>query len=223
MCFSAEASFIGGAVLTTIGILSVRKNNEPSQRLLATMPLVFGLQQISEGFVWIALKSTGHDLLLKVAAYVFLTAALLIWPTFVPLSIRLMEFDPLRRKILNVLTAIGLLTSLSYLAGMLSYAMTVQISSLHISYGAVDAPQLWIKVAYFAYLAATLLPFFVTSKRRVYLLGAVIVVAYAVAAYFYSEYLLSVWCFFAAVTSVVVWWIVGEVHIKSKQPVRANP
>ena len=215
MCFSAEASFIGGAALTTIGILSVRKNAEPSQRLLAAMPLVFGLQQISEGFVWTELQAHGPELRLKIAAYFFLIAALIIWPTFVPLSVRLMEKDPLRRKMLNLLTGLGIMTSLAYMAGMFIYEMTARISSLHINYSA-DAPQSYLKTAYFAYLAVTLLPFLVTSKRRVYLLGAVIVVSYAIATYFYSEYLLSVWCFFAAVTSVVVWWIVGE-HRQARQ------
>ena len=209
MCFSAEASFIGGAVLTTIGVLSVRKNREPSQRLIATMPLIFGLQQISEGFVWTALRSPGNELQLKIAAYVFLTAALLIWPTFVPMSVRLLESDPLRRKLLNVLTGLGILLSLAYLSGMLLFEMTAQISSLHISYSA-NAPQPYLRMAYLAYLAVTLLPFFITSARRIYLLGAVVVVSYAIAAYFYAEILLSVWCFFAAVTSIVVWWIVGE-------------
>lgn len=216
MCFSAEASFVGGAVLTAIGIMTVRKNCEPAQRLFSTMPLVFGLQQISEGFVWIALKTPGQDLYLKIAAYVFLTAALLIWPTFVPLSVRLMETDPLRRRMLNALTGLGLLTSLSYLTGMILFDMTVRISSLHVSYSA-DAPQTLLRIAYLSYLAVTLLPFFISSVRRVYLLGAVVIISYAVAAYFYSEYLLSVWCFFAAVASVVVWWIVGACNPATQQ------
>lgn len=221
MCFSAEASFIGGSALTAIGILSVRKNREPDQRLFAAMPLVFGVQQIAEGFVWTALKSEQKDLMLKLSAYAFLVVALLIWPSFVPLSVRLMETDRRRKTFLNILTALGVVTSLSYLAGFLIYEVTVRIDYMHIDYG-VNAPQQFLKIAYLAYLAVTLLPFLITSKRKVWLLGAVIVVSYAVAAYFYSEYLLSVWCFFAAVTSAVVWWIVGEVRVTSKQQVQAS-
>jgi len=220
MCFSAEASFIGGSVLTTIGILAIRKNREPSQRLFATMPLVFGLQQLAEGFVWIALES-GQHLLLKSATCVFLIAALLIWPTFVPLSVRLMETDRRRRPILNGLTALGGLTSLAYLSGLLRFEVTAQISNLHINYG-VDAPHNYLRIAYMAYLAATLLPFLFTTKRRVWLLGAVVTVSYVIAAYFYTEQLLSVWCFFAAVTSCVVWWIVGACQTKSREAISTN-
>ena len=221
MCFSAEASFIGGSALTTIGILSVRKNSEPDQRLFAAMPLVFGIQQIAEGFVWTALKSEQKDLMLKLSAYAFLAVALLIWPSFVPLSVRLMETDRRRKPLLNILTALGVVTSLSYFVGFIIYEVTVRIDYMHIDYG-VNAPQPFLKIAYLAYLAVTLIPFLITSKRRVWLLGAVIVVSYAVAAYFYSEYLLSVWCFFAALTSVVVWWIVGEGRVKSRQAVQTS-
>jgi len=221
MCFSAEASFIGGSVLTTIGILAIRKNREPSQRLFATMPLVFGLQQLAEGFVWIALESGQQHPLLKTSTIAFLIAALLIWPTFVPLSVRLMETDRRRRPILNGLTALGGLTSLAYLSGLLRYEVIAQISNLHINYG-VDAPQSYLRIAYLAYLAATLLPFLFTTKRRVWLLGAVVTVSYIIAAYFYTEQLLSVWCFFAAVTSCVVWWIVGEQPVKTSETISAN-
>jgi hypothetical protein len=77
MCFSAGASFAGGALITTIGVLTVRKNKESSRRLFAAMPLIFGVQQISEGFVWIALQSPGHEMMQGIAAYIFLFAALI--------------------------------------------------------------------------------------------------------------------------------------------------
>ena len=50
------------------------------------MPLVFGLQQISEGFVWYSLQTPGHEQMLAVSSGLFLFAALILWPTYVPLS-----------------------------------------------------------------------------------------------------------------------------------------
>jgi hypothetical protein len=85
MCFSAGASFAGGALITTIGVLTVRKNNDSSRRVFSAMSLIFGVQQISEGFVWVALQSPGHDLTLTISAYLFLFAAVILWPTYVPL------------------------------------------------------------------------------------------------------------------------------------------
>lgn len=221
MCFSAEASFIGGAVLTAIGIASVRRNEDPSQRLLSAMPLVFGVQQLSEGVVWLGLADSGQSLLLKVSAYIFLIAALLIWPTFVPLAVRLQEKQLNRKPILNILLALGLLTSLAYLAGMLIFPLQVQAISHHVVYQAPGAPLILMRLAYFTYLGATILPLFVTGNRKIYLLGIVILLSYGTAAILYTEYLLSVWCFFAALTSIVVWWIVGKA--KSTVPAPVHP
>lgn len=62
--------------------------------------------------------------------------------------------------------------------------------------------------AAFAYVVATILPLFVSGKRRVHVFGVVVLLAYAVTQYFFSAYLVSVWCFFAAIASAVIWWIV---------------
>jgi len=51
MCFSATASFASGVLLSTVGAATIRENKEPSRRLFAAIPMVFGLQQLSEGFV----------------------------------------------------------------------------------------------------------------------------------------------------------------------------
>ena len=49
MCFSTEASFIGGAIIVAIGVATIRKVHKPSQVVFASIPLFFGLQQIAEG------------------------------------------------------------------------------------------------------------------------------------------------------------------------------
>ena len=120
MCFSAGASFAGGALISTIGVLTVRKNNDSSSRVFAAMPLIFGVQQISEGFVWVALQSPGNDLMLNISAYVFLFAALILWPSYVPLSVLLLEKERGGRRIMSPLLVLGLLVSAYYGVRLLS-------------------------------------------------------------------------------------------------------
>ena len=55
MCFSANASFGAGVVLTIIGVAAIKKVQHPSQILFASIPLLFAVQQISEGILWITL------------------------------------------------------------------------------------------------------------------------------------------------------------------------
>jgi hypothetical protein len=210
MCFSAVASFAGGAALTLIGVATIRKNKEPARLLFAAIPLVFGVQQIAEGFVWLALQSAWPDVFLKVAVYMFLTAAVVVWPTVVPLSILLAEQSPskVRRWALRALLAAGLAVSASYGLGMLTWPVKAVIQQAHVLY-TIDSMPSYAGVAALAYLAATVPPLFVTSDRKIRWFGWIIALAYAVTYFAFSAYLVSVWCFFAAIASAVIWWIVG--------------
>lgn len=209
MCFSASASFAGGAVITAIGIMSVTRNTTPERRLFAGIPLIFGIQQISEGFVWVALQSQQHDLMLTISSYVFLLAAVVIWPFMIPLSVLLMEKSQQRRKVLRVLLAIGIITSLYYGTGLLLYDVNPRISEHHIRY-ASEFPRPLALAAFIIYATATLVPLFVSSVRRMWMFGTLVAASCLVTGIFYKEYLTSVWCFFAALISVVIYWIISE-------------
>jgi hypothetical protein len=219
MCFSAAASFIGGGVLTALGTTTMLTNKDPSRRLFAAIPFVFGVQQVAEGFVWVSLKDPDPDPVVKaVSIALFLIAAVLVWPTVVPLSMLLMERDRKRRILLWILTGLGIAVSLAHVVGMLVYTVTARIDGLHILY-ALDSPFPLAVVTMCGYLIATILPMFASSVKRVYVFGLVIVLSYVVAEIFYREYLVSVWCFFGAVASATIWWV-----LKEREPARiASP
>lgn len=97
MCFSATASFTAGVILVTAGALTLRHVKSKSTILFACIPLLFGIQQIVEGIVWTSFES---PMLHAVATYVFVMFSHVLWPSFVPFSIWLIEKDPMRKKIL---------------------------------------------------------------------------------------------------------------------------
>jgi len=207
MCFSAGASFAGGALIMTIGVMTVRSNSDPSRRVFAAMPLIFGVQQVSEGFVWLALQSSGHDLMLSIATYVFLLAAVVLWPFYVPLSVLLMEKETTRRRALIPFLAVGVLVSFYYGFRLVTNEIVPLISSHHIKYTG-EFPKKWATTVSGGYLAATLIPIFISSHRKMWLMGLLMTLSCLVTVIFYKEYLTSVWCFFAAFISVVIWLIV---------------
>lgn len=98
MCFSAEASFTGSAVISTIGVATLSKIKKPAEILFGTIPLIFGIQQCAEGVLWVTLKSGGQESLENTATYIFLVTALVIWPTMIPLSVWFMERVKRRKK-----------------------------------------------------------------------------------------------------------------------------
>ena len=103
MCFSPEASFAGGAIISVIGVATIRKVHKPSQILFAIIPIFFGLQQITEGLLWLTLPLTGYDMFQLISTYIFLTMAQVIWPVMIPLSVLLMEKSEKKKKILFAL------------------------------------------------------------------------------------------------------------------------
>jgi general stress protein CsbA len=215
MCFSAGASFAGGALISTIGVLTVRKNNDSSSRVFAAMPLIFGVQQISEGFVWVALQSPGNDLMLNISAYVFLFAALILWPSYVPLSVLLLEKERGGRRIMIPLLVLGLLVSAYYGVRLLSSEVYPVISSHHIKYTG-EFPQKWARLVFAGYATATLVPLFISSRRKVWLLGLLMALSCLITGIFYKEYLTSVWCFFAALISIMIYFIIADDSARSK-------
>jgi hypothetical protein len=216
MCFSAGASFAGGIVISAIGVATLGKVSKPAQKLFAGIPLLFGFQQFAEGVLWVTLRSGGHERLQNAAAHIFLITALVIWPVMIPLSMWLMEEVKKRRKILAGLMVTGGILSLFYAFCLISYNVTPQIQGFHIQY--IDEfPRTLVDIAFIFYLASTIAPLFVSSVKRMWLFGILITVSYLVTSIFFSQYLTSIWCFFAALISVVIYWVLSGSQSKTSQ------
>ena len=206
MCFSAEASFTGSAVISAIGVAGFTRIKRRAEILFAIIPLIFGIQQCAEGVLWVTLKSGSHEGLQSTVTCIFLVTALVIWPTMIPLSIRLMETVKRRKSVLNCLVVLGGALSLLYACCLILYNVTPQIQNFHILY--VDEfPCALVGIGFVCYLVVTIIPIFVSSVRRMWLFGILIAVSCLVTGIFFAQYLTSVWCFFAAIISILIFWI----------------
>jgi hypothetical protein len=207
MCFSAPASFASCAILTTIGVATMTKAQTPAQRLLAAMPLIFAYQQLSEGFVWLSVQHEAFARYRTLAMYSFLIIAQLIWPIFVSSAVWLLEPDPVRKKKLAWFAVSGWLAVLFFI-WCLSYCDAgMVVSSYHIQY-VLDFPLVhrWFYgIIYF--IPAMIPPFFSTVKKMPWL-GGLLLISYLISRFFYKDYIVSVWCFFGALSSMVVYLII---------------
>lgn len=165
MCFSPEASFAGGIIISAIGVITVRKVYNPSQIIFASVPLFFGLQQIAEGFLWLTLPLEGYDILRRVSCYTFLIMAQVIWPVMIPLSVLFMEISKKKKKVLSALVTVGAILSVYYSFCLLSFDVNPQIEGFHIKYHN-DFPESIADVAFIFYLSATIIPLFVSSVKK---------------------------------------------------------
>lgn len=209
MCFSATASFAGGVIISAIGVAVVTKVHKPSQLLFACIPLFFGLQQFTEGVLWLTIPNPYYAGIQKIATYIFLVMADVLWPALIPLSILMMESNVRKRKIIRILFLTGLSVSIYYTCCLLFLNVTPQIMGYHIMYIS-DFPKLIAVPVFILYLVATLTPLFISSIERTHMMGILMFFSCLITAIFFTQYLTSVWCFFAALISGVIYWILSD-------------
>jgi len=206
MCFSANASFTAGAVLTIVGVASINQVRKPAHLIFAGMPLLFGIQQIFEGFVWLSLSKPYFYQMHDFFKYCFLFFAQIIWPTWIPLAFFSIETSPKRRKILQYFTLAGFMCSFILAYRLVFSSAVAEIDGCHITYTIISSENMMIVTSSLYSLAIIVSPFFSSRKRAIYLASAN-VLSFIITQLFFEVYLVSVWCFFAAAQSVLVFWI----------------
>jgi len=211
MCFSPEASFAGGAIICAIGAVTIRKVHKPSQILFASIPFFFGLQQFAEGLLWLTILLSQYQGVQKVATYIFMTMAQVIWPVLIPHSVLLMEGQERKKKVIKILLIVGGVLSLYYVICLMSFHLNPKIVGYHIKYYN-DFPESLANVAFLFYLIATITPLFISSVKRINWMGILMSLSCLVTAIFFTQYLTSVWCFFAALISAVIYWILSDLQ-----------
>lgn len=212
MCFSAEASFTGAAVLATIGGITLNKvKNNKRLLLLALIPLIFALQQFFEGIVWLSSPQTEPlNTTTSIAKWGYLVIALLLWPVWIPLSVYVAESIPWRKTLLLLLLLIGIGYDLVLLSKLIIYwppDINVIFFKNNIQYHIpIKHTSLYTGV----YATVALLSTFLSSLKGMWLLGIAGIVGIAVALLFFSITFISVWCFFAAWLSIILYFVLQK-------------
>lgn len=201
MCFSASASFIAGTALSTTGVVTLKKAKTKREIPFAAIPLLFGIQQVIEGFVWLSF-SFANPVWNSVFAHAFLFFAYVLWPIFIPFSVRLLEPDFFRKKLLSVFQFAGIAVALYLLFFMISHPLAVLAVDKSIEYF-LSLPYGFSLVGLYV-LVTCGSPLF-SSRKIINIFGILVSISFAIAYYFYTIVFASVWCFFAAILSAIIY------------------
>jgi hypothetical protein len=209
MCFSASASFGAAAVLTVIGVVSIKKVHHPSQIVFACIPFMFAAQQLSEGVLWLTIPNKQYSSLQNIATYIYLIFAQTIWPLLVPVAILLLEKEQTRKLPQRIFVVMGLLASIFLTYCLINYSVEAKIESFHIYYiqHYPKTPRIFFTAFY---LIAIIAPSFFSHIKRMWMIGIAIFFSFSISFIFYKLYLISVWCFFASLISISVYLILKE-------------
>lgn len=202
MCFSATASFVAAGTIGGVGAATLAKVDDAADLPLATIPLLFGIQQATEGVLWLALQNPELAAWGGPATYVYSLFSHVLWPMLVPFAALALERDRRRRIALGALLGLGFSVGLYLLFFMVTDPVTSEIVNHSIRY---DYHHHYPGATLALYLIAVCVPGVVSSQGILRFFGAALVVAFVLAVTVYTSTFFSVWCFFAAGLSVMLY------------------
>jgi hypothetical protein len=187
-------------MLLTVGAVTTRLARRPAEIPFALIPVAFGLQQLVEGALWLSISQDQPHLNASLT-HVYQLFSHIFWPIYVPLAVFLLEPAGPRRRTLLAFLAAGTVVGTYYLYFLLSEPTMVRVVGGHIDY---VSPHFFGMPAVALYILATCGGSLASSHPTVRWFGIVTTISLAAAAAFYLTWFISVWCFFAAVASIVV-------------------
>ncbi len=201
MCFSATASFTAGTILTGIGIATLSRVETRSERPFALIPLLFGLQQLTEGIVWLTLH---HDapLIKQVTTYLYSGFSHVLWPIYMPFAVGILEAVPWRKRAMFAFGIAGVTVGLYLLYSLVTIPVVAEVIGGNIVYA---SPHFYKVPVMVLYLAATCVSCFFSSHRFVRLFGVLALVSFITAYLVHRSAMVSIWCFFAAILSLLIY------------------
>jgi len=218
MCFSATASFSAAIVIGSIGVATFQKCKHREMKILASVPFLFAMQQVAEGFVWLSFTQSKFHGLQPAATIAFLFFAWVLWPILIPLSVYQSEAKGKKRQISFYLFLLGCLTGAHSLYNLYAGNPRPLINDFHIDYtlNYTSFEQKIQSIQQMAYVFVTVIPLFLSSLKGAKVLATANLFALVLAYVFFKHSLPSTWCFFAAILSGIIWWMINKKHKTSE-------
>ena len=200
MCFSAPVSFAAAALLGVTSAALLTKVRALTELPLAVVPLLFAAQQAIEGVLWrVVPDGPGHTTAL---ATLFAAIGLIVWPLLIPVAMALVERQTLRRLAILLLVPAGIGVSVNYAAILLVRpyrAWPLGHTLTYVNNHSISPVMAGL------YILCTCLPPLLSGSRILNLFGVIVIAGLAITFLAFYESFISVWCFFAALASLILW------------------
>lgn len=168
-----------------------------------------------EGAIWIHLHSHETGIHLDLLRAIYLLTALTLWPVLAPFSVWLVEPPSSYRRAILGLCLLGAVLSLFYITILLNTSSGLASDSGHLAYrilSPADTGLGWntpslaqaFRWSLLAYAGVTVGPFLLSQDRVLRWFGLVIGIGLGISLVMHRSELISVWCFFAALASILL-------------------
>jgi hypothetical protein len=214
MCFSATADFAGSVVLGAVGVATLREVKDRRELLLAAMPCLFAVHEFIEGFVWKGLDGTLPQWVAHNAGSAYVLYAQGILPFLLPLSVFLIEPTKRQRRRMLGFVILGGLLGLYLTWGLVAYPTAISMQAHSILYDNVITTTTLVAVLY---VIATCGALFFSGFRSLVALGWYNLIGLLVVSLVKRYAFTSVWCAYAAVVSVIIYFFFRRTRVHRPQ------
>ncbi len=202
MCFSPQADFTAGAAVAgLVGVQTLRRVRVRRELIVGALPLLLGIHQLVEGFVWLGLRREISPRLGDIAKETYIVFAHAILPALVPLGFTVLEPERRRARWMWPLVGLGVLLGMYLLWQVTAYPVGAQLQARCIDYTTHTPNGLVIGGLY---VVVTCGPALLSSRRYLRWFGMVSLVGVIAAALVRVDELTSVWCVYVALVSVFI-------------------
>lgn len=202
MCFSPEVDVVAAVVISVVAVDAIRHNHSVRTAPLALLPAVFAVHTLASAFVWWGLEGGVPSGLGAAATSFYLAIAFVVLPVLVPVAVLLIEPPGWRRPALVVLGLAGAYASAAFALGLLDGRGGAAACSYYIDFGITGASS----AAGVMYVAATCGALLLSGQRPLVLWGITNAVVVSLLVLAEANGLPSLWCFWAACTSIFIAW-----------------
>jgi hypothetical protein len=212
MCYSPEADLVAGLVVGAAGVDALRHVDDRRDLALAAVPLVLAAHQLIEAVGWWGLQDRVPEMAGTLAIGAYLVIAMGVVPALVPYAVMRTERDPTRRRMMIPLVVLGAVVSVVLLFALASGPYGATIGGRYIAYETTLPAGSLVGIGY---VAAVCSPLLLSTHRRLVVFGMINIPIVLGLATLLSAGFISLWCVWAAISSVIITRHIREQSAKS--------
>ncbi len=217
--YFAILNFTLSGAIGVIGILTLRKVSTPHEVLFALLPLLFALHQFTEGFVWLGMGGHIEKRALELSSGIFIYYAQGLLPLLIPLALWLIEKVLWRKRILAVLTLLGLALAIYTMYGLSIIPSSVTVVNNTLFYNNPWTANIYDAIIYIITTCGSLM---LSSSISIQLFGLLNLIGLTLIFLLRPYGFTSLWCLYAAAISGLLYFHFVERRIKFLQELKAK-
>jgi len=201
-----------GASVTLVSFGALKNNVHRRTLPIALIPAIFSAHLFASAIVWLGFDGNVSTGIQTVATNFYLFIAFVLWPTYIPAAILFVEPDGLRRLALSLFVVLGVITSVQFFSAIVSGNGTATSGNLFIDFHVSGTPN-YSGALYFVVTCGSAL---LSGQRAIVVWGWLNVFAVTALVVSANHGLPSLWCFWAAITSVCVLWFIRSIKLRKE-------